>query len=153
MRTCSLHVHWVSSPEEEGEGTERGKESSGLLVLALDGLATVDSELVDDDEQCQAGHGVVTPFLATLSAEGGKETSQDHDEIGHNGHKHACTVETSNEGQVNQEEWSSDTPVNVTGPVDLAVDVVLGVWETMLVGLDLVVDVQADTTASSHGEV
>ena len=56
MSNAMADVHWVDSPEDQGEATNGTEESLGLAVLVGDGCTAVDSQLVDDDEVCNAGH-------------------------------------------------------------------------------------------------
>lgn len=111
-------------------------------------------ELPDNDEVGNTGNGVPAPLLRCLLAtEGGKETSQAHDDISNDGDEDVASAESGKESQVEKEEWSSERPVDITCPVDFAVDVVLGVRDAVvmrLAGDDVVV---SDTVAAGHGEV
>jgi len=79
--------------------------------------------LPDDDEVGNAGNGIVSPLLAIGSTEGGKETEENHDNVSEDGDEDAGSVHAGEEGKVEQEQWCSQTPVDVTGPEDLTVDV------------------------------
>ena len=107
----------------------------------------------DHNEVGNAGNGVPAPLLwSALSAECSEETGQDHDEIGNDSEQDAASVHSSEKSKIQKEEGSGKTPVDITCPVDLAVDVVLGVWDVLvrLADGDVVV---ADTVAGGHGEV
>ena len=106
-------------------------------------------ELPDDNEVCNACNGVPSPLLRVLlGAKGGEQTGQDHDDIGNDGDQDVATVEASKESQVEQEERSGKTPVNVTGPVDLTVNILGGVGN-VAVALNNSGVVVADTDTSS----
>ena len=88
--------------------------------------------------------------------EGSEETSQDHDQIGDNGNQDTGTVETGQQGQVKQEERGGNTPVDITGPVDLAeevfLDVDIGVWSVLERAVESGL-VEGDAITRGHGEV
>jgi len=126
---------WVGSPDDKGEGGDHGEEVSNLLALGVSSLATTNGELEDDNKEGNAGNGVPSPLLrSTFVAKGSKETGQDHDDIGNDGDEDVTTVKTSEKRKIEKKEWGGDGPVDVTGPVDLAVDIVVSVWD-VLVGL------------------
>ena len=107
----------------------------------------------DDDEVGNASHGVPAPLLrGTFCAVGSEETGQDHDDIGDNSHEDVSTVHAGEKSKVEEEERGGDGPVNVTSEEDLAVDVVEGVVDVLVLFSDLDV-VPADTVAGGHGEV
>ena len=107
----------------------------------------------NDDQISNASNGVPAPFLGSaFSAESSEEAGQDHDKICDDGKYDVAAIEAGNEGEVKEQEGSSQAPVDVSGPVHLALDDLLGVGD-MLVGAgndDLVV---GDAVAGSHGEV
>merc|ERR1712087_59285 len=116
-------------------------------------MPTVVGELPDDDEVSNAGNGVPAPLLrGALSAVGGEETGQDHDQVSDDGDQDAAAVHASEQAQVEQQERGGDGPVDVTGVVDLTVDVVGGVRD-VLVRLALHNVVVASAVAAGHGEV
>jgi len=144
---------WVGGPEDEGEATDGGVEVANLATTSGSGLASVDNKLPDNNEVGNAGNGVPSPLLrGTLRAESSEEAGQDHDDVGNNGDKDAATVHASKESEIQEQEWGGQSPVNVTSPVYLAVDLVGGVWN-VLVGLANGGLVVADTVSASHGEV
>lgn len=106
-----LHSHWVRSPEKQGVSRNHGEEGLGLGILVRDGSAAVDGELVHDDQIGSTAYGVVAPLLAITVAEGGKETGEDHDDIGKDGNEHAGTVEAGKETKIGQKEGSSQRPL------------------------------------------
>ena len=147
------YLHRIDSPDDDGEATNGTVEVANLTTLATSCLTAVDDELPDDDEIGDAGNGIPAPLLAgALGAKGSKETSQNHDDISDDGNEHAATARTSKQEQVDEQEWCSEGPVNVACPVDFAEDVLVGVWDVLVLLLhdDVVV---ADAVASSHGEV
>lgn len=109
--------------------------------------------MVDNDEVGNACPGVPTPLLAVSGAVGGKETSQDHDQISDHSDQDRGTVETGHEGQIHQEKWCGDRPIDVSCPEDLSVGNLGGIWKTVLVADRLDNLVVVDTIASRHGKV
>lgn len=82
----------------------------------------------------------------------GEETGDDHDQVGGDGHEDVATVKTGEKAKVEQKERSGERPVDVTSPVDLAVDILGGVGNVLVLLADLDV-VVVDTHASGHTEV
>jgi len=147
------NLHGVDGPDDKSEATNGSEEVANLATLGGGSVAAVEGELPDDDEVGNASNGVPAPLLrGLLRAERGEETSEDHDDVGNNGDQDVGTGKTSEQGKVEEQERGGDGPVNVTGPVDLAVDVVLG-GRDVLVVLLLGGVVVADTVAAGHGEV
>lgn len=148
-----INLHGVDSPDDEGEATNGSEEVANLATLGGSGVAAVVDELPDNNEVGNTGNGVPAPLLGgLLRAERGEETSENHDDVGNNGDQDVGTGKTSEQSKVEEEKRGGDGPVNVTGPVDLAVDVVLG-GGNVLVVLLLGGVVVADTVAAGHGEV
>lgn len=107
----------------------------------------------DDDEVGNAGNGVPAPLLrVAFGAESGKETSEDHDHVGNDGHEDVGTVEAGEETEIEQQERGGDGPVDVPGKEDLTVDVVLGVGHVRVALIDHNV-VVGNAVAGSHGKV
>jgi hypothetical protein len=147
------NLHGVDGPDDEGEATNGSEEVADLATLGGGSVAAVEDELPDNDEVGNAGNGVPAPLLGgLLRAERGEETSEDHDDVGNNGDQDVGTGKTSEQRKVEEEERGGDGPVDVASPVDLAVDVVLGVGDVLVV-LNLGGLVVADTVAAGHGEV
>ena len=63
-------------------------------------MTAVDSQLVDDDQVGKASHGVPPPFRAALNREGGKETSQDHDDVSNDGNEDVGTGQSSEKAKI-----------------------------------------------------
>jgi hypothetical protein len=61
-------------------------------------------------------------------------------------------IETGQQAEVKEEQRCGDSPVNVAGPEDLAVDLGEGVRDVVVLVADLD-GVDGDTVAGSHGEV
>ena len=78
----------------------------------------MNGELVDDDKQCGAGHGIVTPFHTLICAESGEQTSQDHDDVSNDRDQDVGTAQAGKEAKIHEQEWGGDAPVDVSGPVD-----------------------------------
>ena len=149
-REARQGIHWVDGPKDEGEASNGGKEGGGLLVLALYDTATIETELIDNDQVGNACHGIPSPHGSLIvDGEGGKETGQDHDEIGDNSNEDIGTSKTSQEGEIEEEKWGCQTPVDISRPVNLSVDDLLDIWEVLLgVGEDNFV--LANTIIDSH---
>lgn len=118
----------------------------------MNDTTAVEGKLVDNDQVCNASNGVPSPLWSLLNSEGSEETGQDHDDISDNGDEDIGTTEACKEAEIEEQEWGSDAPVYVTGPVNLTVDGLEGVGEVLLRLLDgnLVV---RDTIIDSHGEI
>jgi hypothetical protein len=107
----------------------------------------------DNEDVGNAGNGVPAPLLGSaLLAESSEQTSEDHDEISDDGHDDVSTRHASQKTEIEEQEGSGQGPVNVTGPEDLAVHLVEGVWDVvvLLADGDLL---DGDTVAGGHGEV
>ena len=148
-----MNLNWVDSPDDDSEASDGGIEAANLTTLGRSSSTSVDDELPENDQVGNAGNGVPAPLLwSALRAEGSEETSQDHDHVGDDGNEDAATCSTGQEQEIEEQEWCGHGPIDIAGPVDLAVDVVVGVWDmVVLVGLDDVVE--ADAVSGSHGKV
>ena len=144
--------NWVQGPEDEGEATNGSKELGGRAILAHDCTATRDDKLVDDNEVCNASHSIPSPLLAIALAVSSKETSKNHDEICNNGNEDASTVHAGQESQVEEEEWCSQAPVDITGPEHLTEYMLDGVGSVLVCLLDDDVGIRVSITGG-HGEV
>jgi len=145
---------WVDGPKDQSETSNSTIERLGLAVLVGNSLASVESQLVDNGEISNAGNYVIAPFLTIIVTEGSKETSKDHDNISNDGDQDVGTTETGQKSKIEEQEWSGNTPVDISCPVNSSVDDLgNGVWNITIMGLvndDLVV---ADTVTSGHGKV
>lgn len=148
-----FNIHWVDGPDDESETANGSEEVANLAALGDSSGAAVVDELPDNDEVGNASNGVPAPLLwRALSAKGSKETSENHDDIGEDGNQNAAAVHASEKTQVEEQKRSRQRPVHVTGPVDLAVQVMLGVWY-VLVGVTDDHMVVANAGTAGHGEV
>ena len=145
--------HWVDSPAEEGVATNSAKESLGLAVLAGNGSSAVNCELVDYSEVCNASNGKPSPLLSATVTESSKETSQDHNEVCDDGNKDICTRQTSKERKIQEQEWRSEKPIDISCPVDLAVDYLICIRHVLVMRLFNCNFVIGNALANSHGEV
>ena len=149
----ALSLHGVGSPEEEsiaGNGEEEGRN---VLALGLNRSAAIDSELPDDNEVCEAGNGVPSPLgRGTLRAESSEETSENHDQVSNDGNGEVSAVHASQETKVEKQKRSGDSPVDVTSPEDLALDLVVGIRDVVVLLTD-VDAVDRDTLTGGHGEI
>ena len=87
----------------------------------------------DDDQVGNASNRIPSPFLrSALTTKGGKETSENHDQVGNDGHDGASTINTSEQAQVEQKQRCRDAPVNITSPINLTIDVLVGVGHVLV---------------------
>jgi hypothetical protein len=150
--TIQRHSHRIDGPENEGESSNSTIESLGLAVLARNRRPSIESKLINHDQVRNTSPRIPAPLLAILVTVCRKQTRQDHDQIGHNSDEDVGTSKTSQKTEIEEEKWGGDAPVDVTCPVDLAVDDLLCVWD-VLVGLDLLDHVVIDAVAGGHREV
>lgn len=109
-------------------------------------------ELIDDDKERGARHGVVCPFDTLVRSEGRKKTGQDHDDVSHDRDQNVGTTQAGEETKIQKQKRGGDAPIDVSGPVDRTFDGLVRVWY-MLVGLlDDDFD-RADAITGRHGEV
>ena len=107
----------------------------------------------DDDQISNTGNRVPAPLLrCALTAKGSKEASKNHDHVSHDGHDSAGTIDTGKQTQVEQKQRRGQAPINITGPVDLTINILVGVRH-MLVRLAFDDVVMGDTHAGGHGKV
>jgi hypothetical protein len=147
------NLHRVGGPKDEGVGSDGKEERGDVLSLSLDCSAAVDTKVPDDNEVGEAGNGVPSPLgRGTLRAESSEETSEDHDQVSDDGHGQVSTVHASEETKVEKQEGSGDGPVDVAGPEDLALNLVVGIRNVVVLLTDVNL-VDGNTLADSHGEV
>ena len=147
--------NWVKSPENQGEGGKSDEELAGRRGASSCSLTSAIADLVDKDNVADPCNDVVSPLLELVAVLGkaSKHAGQDHNEVGKDDNGDVVAVETSEEGKVEEEKWSSDGPVDVAGPEELAVDVlnVADLGDLVPVG---VLDVlPADAVVGGHGKV
>lgn len=145
--------NWVGSPEDEGVGSNGNEERSELGALLGSIGTTVQGKVPDDKEVGNAGNGVPAPLLrSTLLAESSKEASQDHDQVSGNGKENVSTSHASQKTEIEKKEGSGDGPVNITGPVDLTLDLDKCVGNMVMLLTDGGGD-ERNTVTSGHGKV
>jgi len=143
----------VDGPDDKSEAGNGSEELANLAALGHGVGAAVNGEHPDDNEVGNASNGVPAPLLrSTLATKGGEETGQNHDNIGNDSQKDVATAEAGKQSQVEEEKRSGQAPVDIAGPVNLAVDVVGGVRDVAVRVSDGGA-VVADAVASGHGEV
>lgn len=130
----STILHGVDDPEDEGVCGNGLEEVASLGVFGHSGGTSVNGELIDDDQQRSAGHGVVCPLHPFVRSKGRKETGQDHDDIGHDGDQDVSTAQAGEETKIHEQKRCGNSPVDVSSPVDLTINDLVGVRD-MLVGL------------------
>lgn len=144
--------NWVDRPQDESEASNRCVEGLRLAVLVGNSSAAIESQLVDNDQVGNTCPHIPTPGLAVLATEGSEQASQDHNHIGNDGDQDVSTTETSEKGQIQQEKWCSNSPINVSCPVDLSLVVLMCVWDSLVMD-GLGVCVEASAIPGGHGEV
>ncbi len=146
------HLHRVNSPQDQSKPGNSTEEGSSLLILVLNNVTPIEGELVHDDQVCNAGNSIPSPFRSLLNGEGSEETSQDHDNVGNDSHEDVGATKTSEKAEIEEQKWGGKAPVDVAGPVDFAVDGLVDVGEVLLrLGDDdLVV---GNAVMDGHGEV
>lgn len=143
----------VGSPEKESVASNGEEEGRDALALGLDGSTAVYTKVPDDNEVGEAGNGVPSPLgRGTLGAESSEQTSKNHDQVSNNGQREVGTVHASKKTKVEEQERGSDGPIDVSSPEDLALDLMVGV-RNVVVLLTNVDVVDRDTLTGSHGEV
>jgi hypothetical protein len=148
-----IYLHWVGSPENESVGSDGHEECAELGALGRSVCTSVQGKVPDDEDVGNAGNGVPAPLLGgTFLAKSSEQTCQDHDEIGDNGHDDVSTRHASQKTEVEDQERSSQAPVDIAGPEDLAVHLSEGVGYmiVLLADNDLL---DGDTVSGSHGKV
>lgn len=130
-----FNSHWVSSPEEESVSRDGSEELANVAALGESRGTAVDDQVPNNNQVGNASNCVPAPLLSVGCAVGSKETSDDHNQVSDNCHEHDTAVHASEEHEVEKKKRSSDSPVNVTSPVDLAVDIVVGSRDALLVVL------------------
>lgn len=115
-------LHRVDCPENQSEACNCSIEGLCLVVLGCYSGTTVPANLIDNCNVCNACNGVPSPFLALVMAVGSKAASNDHNEICNNCNKDVGSVQTCQKRKVEEEKWSSESPVNITCPIDFSID-------------------------------
>ena len=146
------NLHWVGSPEDEGESANGLEELAGLGIFGHGHRTSMDGKLVDDDEERETTHGVVCPFHTLVRSKGSKHTGQDHDDIGHDGDENVGTTQAGEEAKIQEQKRGGDAPVDVSGPVNGTLDGLVGVGYMLVGFLDHDLD-GADAVTGCHGEV
>ena len=146
------NLHGIDGPEDQGEACDGNEKCSGFLILVLNNTTSVDGKLVDDDQISNASHGIPSPLRAFIDGNSSEETSQHHDDVSDDSDEDVGTTESGEEGEVQKQEWGGQAPVNVTGPIDLAVDIGEGIREVLLGVLDGD-DILRDTSLDGHSVV
>jgi len=144
--------NWVDRPQDESEASDGCVEGLRLAVLVGNGSTAIHGQLVDHDQVGNTGPNIPTPGLAVLGTERSEQTSQYHNHIGDDGDQDVSTTEASQKGQIQQEEWGSNSPVDVSCPVDLSLVVLICVWNTLVMD-SFGVCVVASAIPSGHGVV
>ena len=90
--------------------------------------------------------------MSVVLSVGGEETGKDHDEIGYDDDDDVGAAQAGQQGKVEQKQRCRKTPVDVAGPVDLAIDVANLVGAVVV---RLTADAQrvGEAVAGRHGKV
>jgi len=143
----------VSSPEDKGVSHDGSVELGNLGTLCSCESAAAGDKLPDDYDIGNAGKCVPSPDLEAGVTESSEQTGQDHDDVGGDGGEDASTVETREKAEVEDEQRSGQSPVDIASIVDWAVDVTEGVGNVMVVVLANPGMVPGDAAVGGHGEV
>lgn len=148
-----MYSHWVDSPQDQSETSDGTVEGLRLAILLGHSFSATNGKLVDNNEVGNAAPGVPAPLggIVTL-AESSEETSQDHNDVCNDCHHDVGSTETSKQGKIEKQKWSGNAPVNISCPIDLTEDLLVGIWD-LLVLFSVGVRGVADTITNSHGEV
>lgn len=84
---------------------------------------------------------------------GAEEAEEDHSNVGEDGDNDAGAVNSSEEGQVENQERGCQCPLQVVGPEDLSPDVLFRRDASMLVMFNVSVMDEGASTAGCHGEI
>lgn len=147
--------NWVKSPENQGESSKRNKELASRRGAGSSGSASTETDLVYEYDIADPGNDVVSPLLelVVVVGEAGEHAGQDHDQVGEDDDHDVVAIQAGKEGEVEEEKWGGDGPVDVAGPEEVAVNV-LGVVDAGHLVVAVVVDVvDRDTVVGCHGEV
>jgi hypothetical protein len=128
-------LHRVGSPDEKSEASNGNEEGANLLALGLGLSTSIDSQVPDNDKVGNAGNGVPAPLLrGSLRAESSEQTSENHDNIGDDSHCDVGTIHASKQAEIEQKERSGEGPIDISSPVDLALDFVGGFRDVLMLG-------------------
>ena len=105
-----LYLHRVGGPEEKSEASNGGEEGSGLGILVGNCSAAVEGQLVHDNQVSDAGHSIISPGGAVVLGKAGKQTGEDHENVGNNGHGDVGAAQAGEEGKVKKQEGSGNAP-------------------------------------------
>ena len=118
----------ASLSQTPGDGIEEPQEDGQHATLEIDAvdrwaecagvLACDESKDIDDVEESKHAEGEETP-LVTGRDEGADETGDDHDLIHEDGDEDGRPWEASRQGEIQEQQWCGDDPVNVTDIEDL----------------------------------
>lgn len=148
-----VYIHGIHSPQGKGKDSHPCKQLANPDPLGFRHAGAMQRDMPDDKEVRDAGDGVPPPLLGgTGGAKGGEQAAQDHNDVGGDGHQGVRAVDASEEAQVEEQEGRRQGPVDVAGPVDLAADLVEGVWD-VLVGVPHGDAVVGDGLPRGEGEV
>lgn len=124
--------NWVQGPDDQGESSNSGEGLCGLAISGGNSTTTWNGQLVDDDQEGEARECVVSPLLSVVASKGSKETKGNHEDISNDGNNNVGTVQSSKESEIQKKEWGGDSPISITSPEDLTVDVVLDIWGVLV---------------------
>jgi len=142
----------VSSPEDKGVCHDGVVELGNVGALCSGEFAAAGDKLPDDHKIGNASECVPPPGLKASVTESSKQTGQDHDDVGSDCGEDASTIETREETEVEDEQRSGQSPVDIASIVNGAVDVTEGV-RNMIVMLTNPGMVPGDAAVSGHGKV
>jgi hypothetical protein len=95
----------------------------------------VEANLIDKCQIANAGNRVPDP-TAFMAGIGGSETGREHDQIRRDSDKNAGTVQTSDESDVDDEQWVGQDPVYVSRPEHLSKILLFGIRNMLVSFVD-----------------
>lgn len=110
----------VKGPEERSERATDKESAANVLAHSVGVLASLPGEHVNDEEECNAAEGEVTPLVDSTD-QGANKTSHDHDLIDEDHIHDGGPRHTSCEKKIHEQERGGDEPVDVANVEDLAV--------------------------------
>lgn len=113
----------------------------------------MDRDVPDGEEISNAANGIPSPFLSSVRmANSSKETREDHNDIRHHSHDGMCSINTSQQTKLENQDGGRDGPVHKASPVDLAAHIVERI-RNVLVVISNADAVKGGRMPGGHGKV
>lgn len=108
--------------------------------------------MVQHDQVAHTADGQPHPALWGITGERAQQARAQHDKVGGNGGNQVGAGQTGHEGKVDQDERGGNSPVEVTQPQDLAVNILGGVGDVFVVVGDVGMII-SDTLAGGKSKI